>query len=91
MVGKAKTDHVCPLYDQYCAGFNGCDLFNRVMHGKSWPYKLQGDLRNALDYLLTSILINTYHLWIDARHPKDRRRDVKWCDFCTELAFEMVK
>ena len=91
VVGKAQNDHVCPLYDHYCAGFNGCDLFNRALHGKSWPYKLQGDVRNASDYLLTAVLINTFHLWIDAGNLEDRRHDVKWDEFCTMLAHEMVE
>ena len=86
VVGKAQSDHVCPLYDHYCVGFNGCDLFNRVLHGKSWPYKLHGDIRNASDYLLTCVLVNTYHLWIDAGNEEDHRRDVKWDEFCTFLA-----
>ena len=44
VVGKAKDKHVCPFYDNYCVGFNGCDLYNRYLHGKAWPYKHQGDI-----------------------------------------------
>jgi hypothetical protein len=90
VVGKAQDNHVCPLYDQYCMGFNGCDLYNRCLHSKTWPYKQQGDIRNGSDYLFTCVLINTYHLWIDAGRPEDNRRDVKWRDFCTQLAHEML-
>ena len=90
VVGKAQDNHVCPLYDQYCMGFNGCDLYNRCLHSKTWPYKQQGDICNGSDYLFTCVLINTYHLWIDAGRPEDNRRDVKWRDFCTQLAHEML-
>ena len=88
---KAKNDHVCPMFDHYCMGFSGCDKFNRALHGKSWPYKLQGDRRVASDYLLTSVLINVYHLWIDAAPANENRRNISWRNFCSDLALEMVK
>ena len=82
---------MCPLYDHYCAGFNGCELFNRCLHGKSWTYKLQGDVCNASEYLLTPVLVSTYHLWINAGKPEDFRRDVKWDKFCIVLAHDLIK
>eukprot|EP00957_Ditylum_brightwellii_P137697 10497097-Ditylum_brightwellii.AAC.1 len=80
---------VCPTFDHYSLGFNNCDEFNKALHGKSWPHK-HGDKRVASDYLFTSILINVYHLWIDAALAGEKCKDVTWKQFCMDLAKEML-
>eukprot|EP00957_Ditylum_brightwellii_P156783 11933119-Ditylum_brightwellii.AAC.1 len=87
---KDASCHVCPMFDQYSLGFNNCDKFNKVLHDKTWPHKLHGDKRAALDYLFAYILINVYHLWIDAVPAGEKCKDVTWKEFCMDLAKEMV-
>ena len=87
---KKSKKHSIPMFDEYNVGFNVCDKYNRVLHDKSWSYRLSGDLRVCSDYISTCILINTYHLWIDAGGRNEARREVSWLQFCTDLAFEMV-
>ena len=64
------------MFDEYAVGFSGCDKFNRSLHGKTWPYRISTDIGAAFDYLFTSTLINTYHLWKDADYH------------CDEITFE---
>ena len=60
-----------PVYDEYAAGFAGCDNFNQIMHGKKWPFERKksaagADYANGWNYMFTSILLNCYHLWVDS-------------------------
>ena len=88
---RRKKDNVIPMFDHYNAGFNACDRFNRVLHGKSWPYRLYGDHRVCSNYSLAFVLINTDHLWMDSGTEKENRKNASRLKFCTELAFEMIK
>ena len=78
------------MYDHYGSGFSNCDKFNKCIHGKTWPFKLQGDKRVNSNYIFTCILINTYHLWIDSAHVNEDRSSLQWQEFCHDLAFEMI-
>ena len=75
---KKEKDDIVPMYDQYAVG----DKYNRVLHGKTWPYRLQGDKRINLNYIFTFVLINTYHLWIDSGSKDEDRSKVSWLTFC---------
>ena len=70
--------------------FSGCDKFNWTMHGKNWPFKRRGDFRVGSDYLITAVLINCYHVWIDAGLASENRCNVTWKKFCMSLAEEIV-
>jgi hypothetical protein len=80
-----------PMYDHYKMGFSHCNKFNKALHGKTWPYKLQGEQRIASDYLFTCVLINVYHLWIDAGPSGVNRKVITWKEFCTDLAREILQ
>ena len=85
-----EKEEIVPMYDHYAVGFSNCDKYNRVLHGKTWPYRLQGDKRVNSNYIFTCVLINTYHLWIDSAPKDEDRSKVSWFTFCHELAFEMI-
>ena len=87
---KIPGDHSCPMYDHYKQGFSNCDKFNKVLHGKTWPYRLNGNWMAASDYLFTCVLINVYHLWIDAGPSTANCKAVSWKEFCFDLAEEML-
>ena len=87
---KTKASKVIPMYDHYGSGFSNCDKFNKCIHKKTWPFKLQGDKRVNSNYIFTCILINTYHLWIDSAHVNEDRSSLQWQEFCHDLAFEMI-
>ena len=89
-VKKRRNDYVIPMFDHYNIGFCVCDKYNRVLHGKTWPHRLIGDHRVFSNYMFTCILINTYHLWIDAGGRHEDRSKISWQEFCTDLAIEMV-
>ena len=82
---------IVPMYDHYGVGFSNCDKFNKALHGKTWPYKVQGDQRAHSNYIFTCILINTYHLWKDSGNKDEDRNTVSWQKFCLELAYEMIE
>lgn len=88
---ERKKDMIVPMYDHYGVGFSNCDKFNKALHGKSWPYKVQGDQRAHSNYIFTCILINTFHLWKDSGSKDNDRSKVSWQKFCHELAYEMIQ
>ena len=53
--------------------------------------KRRGDYCVGFDYLFTSILINCYHLWIDAGLLSEERDKVSWFEFCVQLSEEIVE
>ena len=85
---KKKGDDICAVYDHYKVGFYLCNGFNQVMHGKTWPCKSKGDLNSGFNYLYTTTLLNTHHLWMDA--DPANRMCVSFKSFCTGLAHEMA-
>ena len=88
---ETEKDMIVPIYDHYGVGFSNCDKFNKVLHGKTWPYKVQGDQRAHSNYIFTCILINAYHLWKDSGNKDEDRNTVSWQKFCLELAYEMIE
>ena len=88
---ETEKDMIVPMYDHYGVGFSNCDKFNKALHGKTWPYKVQGDQRAHSNYIFTCILINTYHLWKDSGNKDEDRNTVSWQKFCLELAYEMIE
>ena len=64
---KRRKFHI-PGFYEYEKFFNGCDIYNRQMHDKSWPHKHVGgyyssEYRAGSDYLFTCVLMNTFHCW----------------------------
>lgn len=58
-----------PVYDDYGSMFNFCDIFNRSLHGCTWPYrngsgKRCGELGAIHDFALSCILKNTFAVYI---------------------------
>ena len=48
------------IYDEYKAVFCGCDIFNRQLHNRMFPYALPRDTSTAVERNdLSSVLINT--------------------------------
>eukprot|EP00957_Ditylum_brightwellii_P189873 14455073-Ditylum_brightwellii.AAC.1 len=58
------------------------------MHGKTWLCKLKGDVKSGFNYLYTTTLLNTHHLWMDT-DPVNRMY-ASFKSFCTGLAHKMV-
>eukprot|EP00957_Ditylum_brightwellii_P110827 8452918-Ditylum_brightwellii.AAC.1 len=79
-----------PMYNHCKMIFSHCNKFNNALHGKAWHYKLQDEQRIACYYLFTCVLINVYHLWIDAGHSGVNCKVVMWKEFCTDLAREIL-
>ena len=87
---READDVIVPLFDHYNIAFSGCDCFNWTLHNKLWPLKQRGQRRIASDYFFTCILINCYHLWIDAGPASENCSNVSWCEFCVSLSHEIV-
>ena len=71
---SGEKDNVIPMFDHYNAGFNACERFYRVLYGKLWPCRLYGDHEVCSNYMLTCVLINTYHLWMDSGTRKEAEK-----------------
>ena len=73
---KRENDNVILLFDEYNAGFNTCDRFNKVLHVKSWSYRLHGDHKVFLNHIFTCSLINIYHLWINVGTNEENKSEL---------------
>ncbi|RMD66873.1 hypothetical protein D6817_03130 [Candidatus Pacearchaeota archaeon] len=97
VVATKKREGEVLVFDVYKEAFNACDRFNKVMHGRTWPYRPSGKTRGggctgdraaSWNYLFTSLLINCWHLWLDKEHKTKEEKD--WKEFCNELAVGIV-
>ena len=66
---KKRLNEV-PVYDYYKVSFKYCDLFNRSLHHKKWPFRRGGkNVRGAEgkihDFFFASVLQNTFNIYRD--------------------------
>ena len=80
---KQRADAI-PVFDHDEAGFYVCDRFNMVLHQKTWPHRVCGDVYNTWNYLFSVILINVFHVWLDL--DIDNRCNVTFVQFCYDLS-----
>jgi len=90
--GRTRKGSI-PVYDYYNAGFSGCDQFNRAMHKRTWPFLTRKcvmgtDKSNGWNYLFTVVILNVWHLWINA--DPENRKPVSYNNFCQALASSLV-
>ena len=89
--------HDVPIYDEYKAMFSGCDIFNRQLHNRTFPYALPRDTnaaveKNIWNYLFTSALINTWNAWKAILKQRDSDcPPPEFTDFCDQLAIDIVE
>ena len=82
-----------PLFYEYKAFFNGCDLFNHDMARRFFSNSSRsshdgGDILANWNYLFTSVLQNIYNIYLDLNYKK--RKNLSFCDFCEELAIDLI-
>ena len=87
---KAKKDTSYAPYDDYKQGFVGYNKFNNCLANKTWPYFVKSDAHVASNYLLLSIVLNAYHLFIDVDYKNPCRINCSYYLFCSELAREIM-
>jgi hypothetical protein len=66
---KPKKNSIA-VFDDYHHGFRICDDFNHLLHGKHWQFRTGserdtagGDLRRFFDFILSSVLQNTFAIF----------------------------
>jgi hypothetical protein len=90
---ERKAPASVPGFDHYEAAFNVCDVFNRQLHDKSWPYRYSGkaitsEYQAGSDYLFTVAVVNMWNYWrsLDVEH----RHTMTYEQFCTDLAVAVM-
>ena len=94
LIKVPKSDMSVPLSDLYRGTFNTCDIFNKQIHGRSWPHKKGGYNRFGsrgveYNFILTCILINCFNLYGELMGEGFVERDFK--TNCLELADELFR
>jgi hypothetical protein len=79
-------------YDLYKACFNLCDLFNRSLHDKKWPFKrggrnVMGEWGHQDNWAMTATLQNTFNCYRDVLGDAAPAYNFK--DYCLVLADEL--
>ena len=57
------------------------------MNGKTWTFCYSSYEQAANDDLITTVLVNTYHIWQDVGED---REEVSFKEFCEMLAMDMI-
>ena len=92
-VSKSTKKGALPAFDHYKGGFQGCDNFNRAIHGRTWPFRSgsagkEGINGNIFNYHFTALLINTWHVYCALQ--KKQPKDVPFDQFTLKLAKGIV-
>ena len=92
-VKRKMAKNSVPVYDHYKVGFNFCDMFNKALHDKNWPFKHGGRNRSGAagsitDYLFTCTLVNTWHAFANVQ--KKTASELPFQFFTENLALSMV-
>ena len=75
-----------PFERYYKHTFNTSDKLNQAMHERSYPYHRPGWMYNFDNFHFTSLLWNTYVLFLECN---PRVQDLSWHDFCVGLYSEL--
>jgi hypothetical protein len=71
----AQNSGLVPIYSDYKNHFGKCDLFNKQLHGRTWPFKrgghgVDGEKGAEHDFIVGTILLNTINA---AMHINDKQ------------------
>jgi hypothetical protein len=87
-----QVNYNIPLFEHYKQSFRACDRFNEKLHDRSWPHRKGGfcklgDLGTQHNYMLSSILQNTFNCY---RNCAGRRvENQSFQDCCERLSDEI--
>jgi hypothetical protein len=88
-LNNSKVSGHVPGFDEYELSFNVCDLYNRMMHDKSWPHRYSGkgyssEYQAGSDYLFTVAILNMWNYWRALDFAS--RSQLSYEEFRTQLA-----
>jgi hypothetical protein len=98
MVKRARVNthdnelrHIKGAYDIYKYCFNLCDVYNRALHDRKWPFKpggngVAGEWGHMDKWAMSACLLNTFNCWRDVT---DDEGGYIFQDFCLRLADEL--
>ena len=96
MAASPQPRDYVPVYDEYNSKFSGCVLFNKRMHGCTFPFpspkrtNLATEV-NIWDYIFTSLLINCWHIWRAIIQQRDNDAPLPdFAAFCNQLAISII-
>jgi len=78
---------IVPGCDHFSLMFNLCDLYNCRLHDKSWPHHCMSAELQQHNFLLTCVLINMYHAFLQTSGQTVAELDFK--TFGEELSDEL--
>lgn len=90
------TSEMMYLHDLYKVTFKDCDIFNRNLNHRCWPFRCGGGGRfgehlRRMDFFFSSVLQNVHNLWMNADF--ENRSEVTFHDIMVQLAdaiFSMI-
>lgn len=86
-----------PIFDEYGETFNSCDKFNKLLFGRGFPFRRgAGPNKNCCDahedrFYFDVLLVNCWILWRVQNPTNGEPSDISFCDFCVQLAKEIVE
>ena len=89
-----RVDSLIPAYDHYVEMFKGCDIFNKMMYGRTWPHKQGGfqhlgDEGKQDDFAFSSLLLNTIVAYREINKLSENDFDYK--AYCLQLSDELYE
>ena len=90
LLKKPKKDTSFATYDDYKAGFGGCDRFNKLLANKNWPYVVKSDRQASSNYIFSCLVLNAYFLFLDINQENPENFNMTYSSFCADLAKEIV-
>lgn len=88
-VAPSSTDDP-PISHEYPPMFDAFDLFNRRLAGIWWPFNRQGSEGHLDTLYFSTLLINTYHIWLSL-DAGNRGKFLRHQDFFRELGWELLE
>lgn len=89
-----------PLYDHYAVGYDKCDEWNQLLHGRRFPFRRSGSghcLNSHHDqFYFDMVLLNSWQAWADANPQtssdgKEILNTTSFSTFCKMLSIELVR
>ncbi len=88
VAGQVQFPEDPPGWHEYNYMFSGCDVFNRILAKKYWPFRHMKWQSSLSDFFFTVMLVNSYMLYLTENRNSDRVEC--WYTFCRSLSVEIL-
>jgi hypothetical protein len=92
-MSSRKLSGVVPAYDYYKLMFNSCDIFNRALHDRKFPFRsggrgVSGENGHCHKFIMACLLQNVINLHRSTLREDEPKRSFK--SMCVELSDDLV-